>query len=308
MDESEEKKKIGKAWKAMALLWSAWGFGLTLTYWQEPLLLTLASAFRFQLSIGFSLLTIPMLFFPHPRKWVLALFPLAIGMTFLGYLWPLSHGETTPQLTLVTTNVLGSNPDISRLKAWVQEVQPQIVGVVEVREHHRQTLEAMGYEYTTLYPHPGNFGLALLSRTPPKSVRLLDEESPFPSLLAEWPEYKVLLTHPIPPISAEARLIGDQQVLRIVEELKKSQVPVIAMGDFNATGWDMRLRPLLEFGLKDSRKGHGIIPTWPSDMSLAQIPIDHILIPKTWTSLECARGPDIGSDHFPLMTRILINP
>lgn len=308
MSEASVEKRISKAWKAMALLWSAWGFGVTLTFWQEPLLFNLASAFRFQLFVGFVFLTLPMLFFPHPRKWLLLLFPLAIGMTFLGYLWPLERDQSNSGLTIVTANILGSNPEISRLADWVEDVEPQILGVVEVRAHHKQALEALGFEHQTIIARPGNFGIALLSRSQPTSVVVLDEETQFPSILAEWPQYRVLLTHPVPPVSSEARQIGDDQVLRLTEILKKSSLPVIAMGDFNATGWDLRLRPLLEMGLKDSRKGHGIIPTWPSNLSVVQIPIDHILIPKDWVSQDCVRGPHVGSDHFPFLARVLIKP
>ena len=132
------------------------------------------------------------------------------------------------------------------------------------------------------------------------AAELIGAETPRPILLAEFESYRVLLMHPPPPIREELREMGDSQVETMMEYLKGGSKPTIVMGDFNATGWDLRLLPLKENGFKDARQGHGLLPTWPADNVVLRIPIDHIFVPQDWTVQECEIGPEIGSDHFPL--------
>jgi len=124
-------------------------------------------------------------------------------------------------------------------------------------------------------------------------------------ILAEFEDFQVLLAHPAPPLNNSARQVGDQLVAECAALVEASKKPTVVMGDLNATGWDLRVLPLKEAGLKDARSGFGILPTWPTHNSLMLIPIDHIFVPESWEVAECLRGPDIGSDHFPLKATLL---
>jgi endonuclease/exonuclease/phosphatase (EEP) superfamily protein YafD len=53
--------------------------------------------------------------------------------------------------------------------------------------------------------------------------------------------------------------------------------------------------------LHDSRKGFGIQPTWPSDKPIFMVPIDHVLVSKEIRIQNRFTGPDIGSDHRPVI-------
>jgi endonuclease/exonuclease/phosphatase (EEP) superfamily protein YafD len=46
------------------------------------------------------------------------------------------------------------------------------------------------------------------------------------------------------------------------------------------------------------------LPTWPADTSYARIAIDHLLVSDGIVVFDLHRGPDVGSDHLPLIVDI----
>ena len=303
--EKEEKEREPLAlWpKIFGTSWAAIAFLTTLSYWQSPYLLTLVSAFRFQLFWVLCLFSLaPILLFKGKKKLLFLGFPLAVGFTFAGYIIPSSGAGANAgdPIRVSVANIYSGNLDTSRLLAWLQENPSDVLGILENTPQHDQALRELGFEHVFLHPRQSNFGLALLCQRPPLKVSILDEETPCPSLLAEFENYQVLLTHPVPPISRETREMGDRQMLQLTKNLQAGSKPTIFMGDFNATAWDARLLPLREAGYRDARRGFGFLATWPVGRPWMQIPIDHIFIDDSFEVFDCARGPDIGSDHYPL--------
>lgn len=296
---------LGPVLKVLLSLWSLLALLAILSFWQSPYLTALISPFRFYLTVLLLVTGLPLsATVRHPRRWVFVALPLAVGLTFLPYFRTDSPGSSqAPALTLALANVHSGNRDLNRLQTWVEQENPDILALLEITEAHRSQLEAFPYPYKLIHPRASNFGLALFSRTPPQRISILEEDSPFPSILAVWPEYRILVTHPLPPISARARDIGDQQIRRLSSTLVHESPSLIVLGDLNATGWDARLEPLLGAGLKEARRGHGILPTWPVGHPYMAIPLDHILLPPSWWAEVCRTGPDIGSDHYPLLVK-----
>ena len=229
-----------------------------------------------------------------------------ISVTFLSYFIApeANHNLHGPGLRVAVANIYSGNRDLPRLVSWLEQEPVQILGVLEVAPHHLNALKQLGFAYLSAEPQDGNFGLALLFQEEPVSVQTLDSDTQFPSILAEFQDYRVLLTHPMPPLSGKAREMGDEQIQRLAKLISKTEKPTIVLGDFNSTGWDARSSPLEEVGLRDARQGFGIVPTWPVGKTLMQIPIDHILVPETWGVSKLARGPEIGSDHYPLRAEL----
>ena len=293
-------KIFGISWSLVALL-------TILSYWQSPHFLNLVSSFRVQLLFALIVLSIPPLFlFPGKKKLLFLGVPAAISITLLSYFVPISfdRNEAESQLSLAVANVYSGNRDISRLETWLAKKPADILVVLEVASHHGEALENLGFKTVVSDPREGNFGIALLSKQEPLRTEILERDTPFPSILAEFDDYQIIATHPIPPLDSELRTVGDEQIERLAKLSESFEKPTIFVGDFNATGWDMRVRPLEDLGLKDSRKGHGLLPTWPVGKPFMYIPIDHIYVPEDWVALDCQRGPDIGSDHFPLSATV----
>lgn len=285
-------------------LWAVNALALIFSFWQAPYYLTLMSAFRFQMLVTLWFLGLPAaLLFRRRKGWLFLALPAVISLTFLGYFRARMVPIKGQDMKLIVANVLGSNQDMGELLRWVKAEDPDVLGLLEVRSHHLAQLESLGYEYQTFHPQPDNFGLGLACKRRPDRVVYIEDR--FPSLVATWhensePAYRILVTHPVPPVSADARNVGDKQLVDLIRYYSKDQVPLLVIGDLNATGWDQRLVPAWEAGLKETRWGHGLLTTWPVEHPILRIPIDHILVPKDWFTVECRRGPDIGSDHFPL--------
>lgn len=304
---AEDEEHIGYLPRALGSTWALNALLLISSYWQEPYYLTLVSAFRVQMLVTLWILGLLLLFvLPHRNRWLFIALPLGISLTFSGYFWQRGSPEQLqgPELKLAVANILGRNRDLHGLKQWVQHEQPDVLGILEIRGHHLSALENLGFEYQYFHPLENNFGIGIVAKTQPDQVTLL--ESDFPSIVASWEAgngpgpCRVVITHPVPPVSLDAREDGDIQISEILAQYGTGELPLVVLGDLNATGWDLRTAPLLEAGLKDARSGHGLLPTWPVGSPFFWIPIDHILIPQDWWSVDCQTGPDIGSDHFPL--------
>lgn len=307
-EESGERPPELSVWaRIWGSLWALVALVTVFTFWQAPYYLTLMSAFRFQLFLVLMCVSVPPLFvFPGKRKLLFLTVPLMIGLTFASYL-PVGGapaGEGAVRLAL--GNVWSGNRDLGKFRTWLEERPCDVVGVLEVAPHHSDALGEMGFPYVVSRPRQSNFGIALLSKEEPLKTTVLGEESPLPSILAEFETYQVLVTHPPPPINTELREIGDQQIEGLLKYLEGSTKPTVFMGDLNATGWDLRVLPLKEAGYKDARRGHGMLWTWPVGRVLMSVPIDHIFVPDSWTVNECEVGPAFGSDHLPI--RAVLTP
>ena len=46
--------------------------------------------------------------------------------------------------------------------------------------------------------------------------------------------------------------------------------------------------------------------TWPTYNPLLRIPIDHCLVSEHFMIGEQYQGPDFGSDHYPVLTRLYL--
>jgi endonuclease/exonuclease/phosphatase (EEP) superfamily protein YafD len=92
-------------------------------------------------------------------------------------------------------------------------------------------------------------------------------------------------------------------MVEMADFVNQSKHPAIVMGDLNMSMWSPYFRQFIQAtGMKSSRQGFGVQPSWPADSPLLQIPIDHCLVSKDDILLIHNRiGKDIGSDHYPLI-------
>ena len=80
----------------------------------------------------------------------------------------------------------------------------------------------------------------------------------------------------------------------------------LVVGDFNATPWSNAFAGPSSRGW---RRATGLAPTWPvAWRGVMGIPIDHVLASSAWRVGGARVGPDIGSDHRPVMARLYAEP
>lgn len=235
------------------------------------------------------------------RRWVA---PIAVAAVLqgarVGTLWlgPAPEASGT-ELGVLVANVQASNDRFELLLELVAAEDPDVVGLLEIDDRWLTALEPLRerYPYRVEVPRTDAFGLALYSRVPLEDVRRVDLSGVgVPTVVLTGPgEVQVILTHPLPPISVEYAGSRDAQLRRLAELLDDADGNALLLGDLNATPWSHA------FPAQIPR--HLPVGTWPASLPL-RLPIDHV-IPGARLALTSWRvGPDIGSDHLPVIARV----
>ena len=162
-------------------------------------------------------------------------------------------------------------------------------------------------------PGEDNFGIAVFSRLPlaEAGVHTLGEAG-LPSLSMRVDvggvELTLLATHPTPPIPARRFHLRNDQLARLGELIDSSSRPLVLVGDLNMTMWSPWYRRLTGTRrLFNSRRGFGVQGSWPACLpEFLRLPIDHCLLSDGLSVAGCSLGPDIGSDHLPLLVDLLV--
>ncbi len=93
--------------------------------------------------------------------------------------------------------------------------------------------------------------------------------------------------------------------------MRSQTTPLIVAGDFNMTPWTVKLQRITSAtGLKRYNTFH---PTWPLRVrGVRLLPFaatDNVLASPEFTAISVRAGPDLGSDHRPVVADIaLVSP
>ena len=236
---------------------------------------------------------------------------------------PSTAGASAAPLKILYANVLTSNADAAPLLALIAAEKPDLVALLEINSRWKTQLLAslaQDFPFQSIHPREDNFGLALFSRAQPGGGRVeffADVETP--SLDLSWfhpdAEIRILLTHPLPPGDAGTNFLRNQHLddlvnwRRFVAGLTPAGAtpqPVLILGDLNATPWCPPVRRLLSAsGLRPAAGDTGLLaPSWPVPIPFLRIPLDHALLSPELACVSYRVGPDIGSDHFPLILEV----
>jgi len=273
----------------------------------------LLSHFRVHYAVILALSATGLLLF-KPRNRCLV--PLAGLLFTLGILW--GSTRPVPQIAriaaptqLLSINVYAGNRQLQKVEDYVRQVDPDVLVLLEVTPRWQAVLDRLcqRYPHHTIRTGPQPFGIAVFSRVPVESSQVLDlGHSGVPAvsnrMRLNGQPLELLAVHTLPPISARSTAVRNRQLADVAEYARRSSSPLIVIGDLNLTPWSIWFRRLLEHScLLDTRNGFGRQPTWPARAGWLGIPIDHCLV-----SAECvidwrSCGPDLGSDHLPILCR-----
>lgn len=240
---------------------------------------------------------------------------LILGLWQAWGLWPylpFQRQRNPGSFEVASVNVRTKNRAFASLCRWLQEARPDVVGLVEVDHEWLQALASLEAVYPHQFANPGDedHGLAVLSRWPVQAASVArfgdtDRPSLDVTLLVEGQPIRVLVAHPPPPINPSLTAERDTHLRRMAATARASTVPVVVMGDFNVTPWSPVFQEMLRTGgLRDTRRGMGLLPTWPAPLRGLGIPIDHILVTGGLVPVRAQAGPPIGSDHLPLRVHL----
>ncbi len=117
----------------------------------------------------------------------------------------------------------------------------------------------------------------------------------------------MIAAHPLTPTTKSGFQQRNAQLEAMGRYVSRLPKPVLVIGDLNITMWSPFYQRFVgTAGLDNARSGFGILPTWPTFFPLLYIPIDHCLISPEIQVLKIRTGPDVGSDHLPLVTDLVI--
>ena len=209
-------------------------------------------------------------------------------------------------LTVASANIHLDTQDLSALYDWAVAERVDVLVLLEVTPAHVAQLNTFGdFEYRLIHPDYGPFGVAILSRLPLHAEGIIESTFETPVLRArvEWKGRNLALSaaHPMPPLSPAYHQARASMLEREAKWGAAHGLPAILAGDLNATPWSNGMRVAAAHGLLRSA---AYAPSWPSRLPL--LPIDHVLASPHWSVLERQIGPDVGSDHRPVLARLAI--
>lgn len=238
---------------------------------------------------------------------------ILIGLFNYAYVYPLYLGRpeapTEKPVRAMLMNLNASNGHTEQVLKTVGQFDPDILLLEEVTPKWAKELQALhgAYLHRLDGSQEGCFGIMLLSKYPMGHAEFIEiGDAGLPSIRADiyLPEHVFTLigTHPLPPVGRGYAMHRNNQLAALPELIKSQTRPVLLIGDLNTSPWSPYFRDLLrDSGLKNSMKGFGFQPSWPAQIRLLRIPIDHMLYADGITIHNRMVGGDVGSDHFPVI-------
>jgi len=225
---------------------------------------------------------------------------------------PATPATRATELKILQFNVLSSNPRQQDVLTYIRQTNAHLILLLEVTPKWMDELKniAPGYALVQVEARRDNFGIALWSRIPvSESSIFLHRTTGLPSVIATVQlDGRILTffgTHLLPPMSAAGTFNRNTQLAEIAQWVASRTESVVVAGDLNATPWSYPFRNFqAETDLLSSQNGFGYQATWPERGSLLRIPIDHLLHSSELTTIARQVGPDLGSDHLPLVTTL----
>jgi len=232
----------------------------------------------------------------------------------------LAEPRPTPSLQtlkVIEFNAWNRNPEAARVAQWLVQENPDVVVIIEGSTFLKDQVVAA----TGMHAFEGS-GALIFTREKPIAewVAWGVRELPGASTEIAWVDlpgpdgepFTVVGLHtgwPIPARHAWGQGRNIAEVLKILDRTR-----LIMVGDFNSTQWSFRQRAVDgSFALE--RRDH-LIPTWPARLPMLGgvpfpvplLPIDHAYAGPRWKTVKIARGPRLGSDHYPLVMTFALTP
>lgn len=256
------------------------------------------------------------------RFWIAVAAAVGFGVSVVPLL-PYALGEPVPSAVastgeetfrLVSFNVWFRNRDMARVAEYIEKSQADAVVLLELTEPQANMLLPLLPTYPHYHMDTSRMGAAVFTKWPllsAESVSLSEGGAVAERIMIDWrgTPVSVLGVHlnwPMGPRNSEYR---NQELDSVVALGKAQRGPLLIAGDFNLTPWSEYFSDALErSGLHDAAVGFGLARSWPAQFAPVGIRIDHCLLSRHWSARSTSVGPDLGSDHLPLVAEVTLQP
>jgi endonuclease/exonuclease/phosphatase (EEP) superfamily protein YafD len=228
-----------------------------------------------------------------------------------------SPRDGTRSIRLLISNVRMDNRRDGDFVSLVREADPDLILAVETDGWWDERLRVLdeNYPHAVKLPQGNFYGMHLFSRLKleAQTVRFLVEED-VPSIratvrLRSGDSVEFFGLHPRPPEPQQDTEERDAELLIVGREVKECGRPAIVAGDLNDVAWSNTTRLFQKVsGMLDPRRGRGMFSTFHADYPVFRWPLDHVFHDSAFTLVRLQRLRSIGSDHFPVLVELQLEP
>lgn len=249
---------------------------------------------------------------------------IALSLWVLPALLPSEAAAPARTLRIAYANVNAWNEPTPEAVEWFKSTGADVVALIECSQAWVDALRTAPGAEAAAWPnaavridgHPIG-GVALLSRHPLRDVEALvspDGRFPMIDAVAEAPDgpVRVIVAHPVPPVGVESVAMRNAEISWLAQRCARSALPTAVVADFNDTPFGRALREFAApSGMRSAASVTGLVTTWPARIrgvtwpAPLRIAIDHCFVSRSIGIASLSAGPDIGSDHLPLVIDIL---
>lgn len=220
------------------------------------------------------------------------------------------------KIRILQSNIDKNSYQLSKVLPVIRKEEPDVAVLVEFGKRAAKELEDLKemFPYSISHQDVDYDGTVIYSKLPLENTSIKSLGGGRKAVIAEITVLgKVISIIAVHPSNALGKIYMEErnrQLLAIADYVEKVNNPLL-IGDFNTTMWSPYYKQLVNKAkLRNTRDGFGILPTWPTFLPLFYIPIDHCLIRQNldyMAVLNTHLGGNVGSDHLPLITDLLIS-
>ena len=221
-----------------------------------------------------------------------------------------SSASSSGVLRLLVANVEVGNTDFAAVHSLVAQTHPDLFGVIELTPLMARHLgkELTGYRTHVLATRDDAYGIGVYSRVPLLSAKVarFPADGP-PTIVARvrvgGQPVTVVVTHVRTPFAGSIH-VRHLEALAAARSLLGKRV--VVCGDFNTPPWSGPLRRFAgDARLHDVYGSHAWAAySWPTWASVLRVPIDDCFVSEQVAVTGHHDGPNVGSDHRPLVVNI----
>lgn len=290
------------------------GFFGTLHRWPE-----LASHFKVQYLFA-SVPCALVLALLRRRRWALAALACALlnaALVVPLYLpAPVVAGPNARRrpVKLLLANVNAANSDYAALLRLAREESPDLVVLQEATPAWAAATAALreSLPHAHVEARPDTFGIVVYSRFPlarAETVHLGAARVPavVARVEADGAAFSLVTAHVFPPLPGGWYEGRNEQLAELAALAARAERPALLAGDLNASPWSPYFKKFERAsGLRDARRGFGVLPTWPTYRPALYVPIDHCLVSPEIKVARFSTASQVGSDHLPVVVAVEI--
>ena len=240
---------------------------------------------------------------------------VALATVFLSPIMQVDRISTKVQngverLTFVTFNLNARNSDHKTAQQFFMKNKFDLLVLQEFSKEWANQLKPLKERYNRqeIRHFPHQHGVAIFSDHKLRVESFIYDENlnfaiTVASLTLQSTKVSLLITHLKNPENSNAHKKRKQQADLVNKVISETEGDFLVIGDLNATPWSSIYMRMFS-NIKAKCFSNSSVGTWPSWFIPLRIPIDQIVFCGKWRFPQFELGPNLSSDHLPLIASV----